>query len=134
MINSKPAKNTTTQLDAYEKLLVQEYKTLVPSDPTPPENLWKGVVVLDSDQDPLEVFEAFQDLLANLSMGLVNDLIDSTNLTSYVPDSDNPNRPLRLALLLTASNGPFIESCTILDTRALYLQETALPIDETCNI
>ncbi len=106
MINSKPAKNTTTQLDAYEKLLVQEYKKLVPSDPTPPENLWKGVVVLDSDQDALEVFEAFQDLLANLSLGLVNDLIDSTNLTSYVPDSDNPNRTLRLALLLTASNGP----------------------------
>ncbi len=106
IINAKPAMNTTTQLDAYEKLLVQEYKKLVPSDPTPPKNLWKGVIVLDTDQNPLEVFEAFQDLLANLSMGLVNDMIDSNNLTSYIPDSDNPKKPLRLALLLTASNGP----------------------------
>ena len=103
---AKPAKNTTTQLDAYEKLLVQEYKSLVPSDPTPPKNLWKGVVVLDTDQDPLEVFEAFQDLLANLTMRLVNDKIDSNNLTSYIPYSDNPKTPLRLSLLLTASNGP----------------------------
>ncbi|TFH02317.1 MAG: hypothetical protein E4H14_17745, partial [Candidatus Thorarchaeota archaeon] len=101
-----PSKNTTTQLDAYEKLLVQEYKSLVPSDPTPPEALWKGVVVLDSDQDPLEVFDAFQDLLANLTMGLVNDMIDSTSLTSYIPDSDVPKKPLRLALVLTPSKGP----------------------------
>ena len=106
IINAKPAKNTTTQLDAYEKLLVQEYKNLVPSDPTPPKKLWKGVIVLDTDQDPLEVYEAFQDLLANLSKGLVNDMIDSTNLTSYIPDSNVPKKPLRLALLLTASNGP----------------------------
>ena len=103
---AKPAANTTTQLDAYEKLLVQEYKSLVPSDPTPPNNLWKGVIVLDTDQDPLEVFEAFQDLLTNLTIGLINDMIDSNNLTSYIPDSDNPKKPLRLALLLTASNGP----------------------------
>ncbi len=106
MTNANPAKNTTIQLDAYEKLLVQEYKSLVPSDPTPPKALWKGVIVLDSDQDPLEVFDAFQDLLANLTMGLVNDIIDSTNLTSYIPDSNVPKKPLRLALLLTASNGP----------------------------
>jgi len=103
---ARPAKNTTTQLDAYEKLLIQEYKNLVSSDPTPPEALWKGVVVLDSDQDPPEVFEAFQDLLANLSAGLVNDMIDSTNLTSFIPDSDNPKKPLRLALVLTPSHGP----------------------------
>jgi hypothetical protein len=101
--NAKPLKDTTDQLDAYERILLQEYKSLVPSDPTPPERLWKGVIVLDTDQRPIDVFIAFQDLLEELTTALVNDLIDSSSLTSYIPD---PDGHLRLALLLTPSNGP----------------------------
>jgi len=103
---ANPSKSATTQLDVYERLLIQEYKRLLPSDPRLPKTMWKGVIVLDTDQSPLEVFIAFQDLLANLTMGLVNDMIDSTNLTSYVPDSDSPKKSPRLTLLLGPSEGP----------------------------
>ena len=100
---AKPLRDTMDQLDAYERILLREYKELVPSDPTTPERLWKGVVVLDTDQNPIDVFNAFQDLMKELTTALVNDLIESSSLTSYIPD---PDSTLKLALLLTPSEGP----------------------------
>jgi hypothetical protein len=100
---AKPLKDTMGQLDAYETVLLQEYRSLVPSDPTPPKELWKGVVVLDTDQKPLDVFDAFCDLLDELVTTLVNDMVDSSSFTSYIPD---PKSDLRLALILTPSEGP----------------------------
>ncbi len=100
---AKPLKDTMDQLDAYETILLQEYRSLVPSDPTPPKKLWKGVIVLDTDQKPLDVFDAFYDLLDELVTALVNGMVDSSSLTSYISD---PNSDLRMALILTPSEGP----------------------------
>ena len=104
--NSKASKRIKDQLDAYEKKLIAEYRRLVPSDPTPPESLWKGVVVLDTDQRPLEVVSAFQNLLTDLKMAIANDLIDSSILRAYSPNPEDSLKPSRLTLLLTPSDGP----------------------------
>lgn len=104
--NAKASKEVTDQLNAYEKKLLHEYKKLVPSDPTPPDSLWKGVVVLDTDQSPLEIYDAFQDLLIDLRMALVNDVVDSSTLTAYMPNPINHQTPPRLTLLLSPSDGP----------------------------
>ncbi|MBN2229863.1 MAG: hypothetical protein JW779_09745 [Candidatus Thorarchaeota archaeon] len=101
-----PAKETMDQLAVYEQILIQDYKSLVSTDPTPPESLWKGVIVLDTDQDPSMVFDAFQDLLSSLIMALVNDSLDTEDLTSFAPILDNFKKPIRLAFILTPSNGP----------------------------
>ncbi len=102
VFTSPPAPRTLDQLDAYELELLHEYRQVAPFDPTQPKTLWKGVVVLDTDQRPLEVFEAFNSLLDDLVMGLVSDLLDTSKMTSYIMDSRGP----RVAAILTPSEGP----------------------------
>ncbi len=104
--NSRAPKDVSEQLDAYEKKLLSEYRRLVPSDSSPPEDLWKGVVVLDTNQSPLEVFDAFQNLLIDLRMAIANDVIDSSKLTAYIPNLGAAADTPRLTLLLSPSDGP----------------------------
>jgi tetratricopeptide (TPR) repeat protein len=107
IITSDPDKRALDQLDAYETELLQEYKQLAQQDPTPPKSLWKGVVVLDTDQNFLEVFAAFQYLLEDLTMGLINDMIDASNHNSYALDNnDNLVESPKIAAILTPSIGP----------------------------
>ncbi|TET10460.1 MAG: hypothetical protein E3J86_05670, partial [Candidatus Thorarchaeota archaeon] len=100
---SPPEERTIDQLSAYETELIQEYQQVAPFDPTSPESLWKGVVVLDTDQSPLEVFKAFNSLLDDLVKGLLSDLLDTSEMTSYTLDSKNVPR---VAAILTPSKGP----------------------------
>ncbi len=102
IFSSSPSPRTLEQINAYESELLQEYQQVAPFDPTPPKSLWKGVIVLDTDQSPLEVFEAFHTLLDDLVIGLVSDLLDTSKTTSYRLDSRKP----RVAALLTPSEGP----------------------------
>lgn len=100
--SSPPVQTTLDQLKAYESELLYEYGQVAPFDPTPPMSLWKGVVVLDTDQSPLEVFEAFNSLLDDLAMGMLLDLLDIFETTSYTLGSNGP----RVAAILTPSEGP----------------------------
>ena len=107
IITSNPDEQALTQLNVYETELLQEYKQLAGQDPTPPKSLWKGVVVLDTDQNYLEVFNAFQFLLEDLTMGLIDDIIDASNSNSYTLDNNDilVEAP-KVAAILTPSIGP----------------------------
>ena len=99
---SPPVPNTIDQLKAYESELLHEYGQIASFDPTPPKSLWKGVIVLDTDQSPLEVFQAFNSLLDDLVMGMLSNLLDASQTNSYTLDSKGP----RVAAILTPSEGP----------------------------
>ncbi len=106
IFSSAPNKRTLTQLNTYESEVLGEYRQVAPFDLTPPESLWKGVIVLDTDQSPLEVFEAFHTLLDDIVMGLITELLDISKATSYCLDSTDPMMTPRVATILLPSAGP----------------------------
>ncbi len=99
---SPPESNTIDQLNAYESELLYEYGQVAAFDSAAPKSLWKGVIVIDTDQSPLEVFQAFNALLDDLVMGMLSDLLDTSQTTSYTLDS----KGLRVAAILTPGEGP----------------------------
>jgi hypothetical protein len=106
IFSSDPAPRTLNQLNAYELELLQEYNQVAPFDSTPPEALWKGVVVLDTDQSPLEVFEAFHALLDDLVTKITSGLLDVSKTTAYSLNSTSSVKAPRVATILTPGDGP----------------------------
>ncbi|MCK4567573.1 MAG: hypothetical protein KAU48_09720, partial [Candidatus Thorarchaeota archaeon] len=106
IFSSAPAPRTLDQLNAYESELIQEYGRIASFDPTPPESLWKGVIVLDTDQNPLEVFEAFNDLLDDLVMKITSDFLDISETTAYSLDAKVSTKTPRVVTILTPGEGP----------------------------
>ncbi len=106
IFTSDPHPRTLDQLDAYETEVLSEYQQVAPLDTTPPKSLWKGVVVLDTDQSPLEVFEGFQDLLDDLVTKITSDLLDISQTTAYSLDSSVTMKIPRVATILTPGDGP----------------------------
>ncbi|TFG99704.1 hypothetical protein E4H12_01730 [Candidatus Thorarchaeota archaeon] len=106
IFTSDPHPRTLDQLDAYEVEVLSEYKQVAPLDTTPPESLWKGVVVLDTDQSPLEVFEGFQDLLDDLVTRITSDLLEISQTTAYSLDPSSIVKTPRVAAILTPGDGP----------------------------
>ncbi len=106
IFTSNPQKRTINQLDAYETELINEYKRLASFDPSPPESLWKGVVVLDTAQRPQEVFYAFQDLLNDIAKSVLSNLLDPSKQASYCLDSQSTGTSPRIAVIITPNEGP----------------------------
>ncbi|MHA2354229.1 MAG: hypothetical protein ACXADC_03590 [Candidatus Thorarchaeota archaeon] len=103
---SHPDEKALTQLEAYEQGILQEYRKLVRDDPSPPTSLWKGVVIIDTDQSYAEVYDAFQMMLGNLAENIHRLAPRVSEWTSLTPDSiDSINVP-RVAVLLSPSKGP----------------------------
>ncbi|MHA1883336.1 MAG: hypothetical protein ACTSUO_09875 [Candidatus Thorarchaeota archaeon] len=103
---SVPIERTLKQLDAYETALRQEYEKQSFLDPTPPSSLWKGVIVLDTNQRPSEVFTAFQDLLDDIVFGVTNGLVDTSTIMSYCHNVSDSELTPRVAVILPPSEGP----------------------------
>jgi len=106
IITSGPDSSAVSQLNEYTHALLSEYKQLVPHDSNHPTSLWKGVIVLDSDQDASDVFPAFQYLLDDLTTGLVNQLVQQDAI-SITPEPLNSGlADPRIGLLVAPSSGP----------------------------
>ncbi len=107
LVKSGPEPNALRQLREYESELLAEYEKLVPYDPSPPASLWKGVIVLDTDQTPIEVFQAFQFLLEDLATGIIHQLVnqDESISISANPVSSGDDTP-RISLIVAPSRGP----------------------------
>ncbi len=103
-IESDPDDRVKTQLETYEKALLEECKGLVPADIKFPKQLWKGVIVLDTDQDYAEVFKAFHFLLSELPSGVLTGKLSRNESKTLVinPIDDSVHVP-RVALLLLPS-------------------------------
>jgi len=106
IFSSDPHPRTLKQLNAYESELIQEYQQVAAFDPTPPKSLWKGVMVLDTDQNPLEVFDAFNDLLDDLITRITSDLLDISKTTAYSLTPTGSVKSPRVATILTPDEGP----------------------------
>ncbi len=106
IFTSAPAPRTLDQLNVYESELLLEYGQVAAFDPTPPKSLWKGVIVLDTDQSPLEVFEGFQDLLEDLVTKITYDSLDITETTAYSLNPSVSTKTPRIATILTPGGGP----------------------------
>jgi len=106
IFSSNPHPRTLDQLNAYESELLSEYQQVAAFDPTPPKSLWKGVVVLDTDQNPLEVFDAFNDLLNDLVNKITSDLLDISKTIAYRIDAKSSMKAPRIAAILTPGEGP----------------------------
>ncbi|NHI83739.1 MAG: hypothetical protein EAX81_05510 [Candidatus Thorarchaeota archaeon] len=124
IVNASPDPDALNQLRAYEQELIAEYRQLAAHDPAPPSSLWKGVIVLDAEASPEDIFPAVQFLLEDLKTGLLQQLIDRDSFIAVTPKSlalegDDP----RVSLLVSPARGP---------TGLLGEMEppTSLPIDD----
>ncbi len=100
LLISPPDKEHIDQLRAYENLLLDEYGDIMDSDMTPPMFLWKGIIILDTDQSPEDVFDDFQRILEAISKKLE---------VGECPTEDAPSSYTikeRVALLTLPSRGP----------------------------
>ncbi|MGY5854082.1 MAG: hypothetical protein RTU92_10980 [Candidatus Thorarchaeota archaeon] len=107
IIASGPEQSALQQLANYEFELLAEYRQIASHDSTPPSSLWKGVIVLDTEQSVPEAFTVFQHLLEDLTTGLIHQLVDQKDSVSSspVPLSSGRIGP-RVTLLVAPSKGP----------------------------
>ncbi len=63
IVNSTPTPSELTQLQSYESGLIDEYRELVKQDSDRPKTLWKGIVLLDSDEDRETMFTLLPELV-----------------------------------------------------------------------
>jgi hypothetical protein len=103
---SYPDRKTLKQLEAYEQGIIQEYRKLVKDDPTPPTSLWKGVVVIDTDQSYADVYDGFQMMLNSLAEDIHRLAPRVSEWTSMTLDGDESIEVPRVAILLSPSKGP----------------------------
>lgn len=106
IFSSNPHPRTLKQLNEYESEILSEYQQVASFDSTPPESLWKGVIVLDTDQNPLEVFDAFNDLLDSLVTRITSGLLEISKTTAYSFDAKSSMKTPRVATILTPGEGP----------------------------
>jgi len=107
VISSGPDDLALNQLKFYEDELVAEYRQVATNDPNPPASLWKGVIVLDADQSPLEIYPAYQYLIEDLMTGFIHQLVENKDTLSIAPEPlDTGDNPPKVSLLITQSQGP----------------------------
>jgi hypothetical protein len=103
---SHPDKRALKQLPAYEDGILREYRQLVKDDPSAPSSLWKGVVVIDTDQSYADVYDTFQVLLESLAEDVHELGAHVSEWTSLTLDTTDSTSVPRVAVLLTPSKGP----------------------------
>ncbi|TFH06245.1 MAG: hypothetical protein E4H14_11220, partial [Candidatus Thorarchaeota archaeon] len=87
IVESNPDDRVLKQLNAYEKALLDESKEIFPTGVRLPKKLWKGVIVLDTDQDYSEVFKAFHILLDELTTNILSQKFDMSKSRTLSLDS-----------------------------------------------
>jgi len=107
IVNSTPTPLERTQLQSYESGLIEEYAELVKQDPDRPKTLWKGIVLLDSDEDRETLFT----LLPELVKLVISDLKTGTSpdeRTLYTLNSKGVRKKwqYKFGIVLLPSNGP----------------------------
>ena len=108
IIEGTPSNRDIEQLVSYEQGLVRAYKTLVTNDSSAPNELWKGIIVLDTDQDREMLFLFLPWLVRSVLSDLKTNDSNSSSRTLYTPNlkgESKKNQP-RLGVILAASEGP----------------------------
>ena len=107
IVASGPDNLALDQLKSYEDELIAEYRHIATQDPNPPTSLWKGVIILDGDQSPLEIYPAYQYLIEDLMTGFVYQLVENKDTLAIAPEplSSGGSTP-KISLFVTPSQGP----------------------------
>jgi hypothetical protein len=103
---SHPDKKILRQLTAYEDGILREYRQLIRDDPSAPSSLWKGVVVIDTDQSYADVYDALKMLLESMAENIHEIRARVSEWTSLTLNSADSSTIPRVAVLLSPSKGP----------------------------
>jgi len=118
IIQSSPSSHDQDQLDMYEQGLIQEYQALVPDEVSPVNGLWKGVVLVDTQQKYSDVHSLLRNLIRFVFSDLQSGEGSLQSRTLYVeqPPDDEMER-FRLAVVLMPSDGPvnLMQRTSVLD-------------------
>ena len=108
IMQGTPSKNESEQLKIYEKGLLDEYCEMLPQDTSAPDSLWKGILLLDTDQPKDEISDLLHWLIQAVSDDLRSGDTQSGPRMLYVPSFSDRNEDCqpRLALILTSTKGP----------------------------
>ncbi|MFW9803786.1 MAG: hypothetical protein ACFFFC_14085, partial [Candidatus Thorarchaeota archaeon] len=106
LLTCHPDRKALKQLKAYEQGIIQEYRKLVRDDPSPPTSLWKGVVVIDTDQSYEDVYDSLQMMLCSLAEDVHRLSQRVSEWTSLTLDNVDSTGVPRVAVLLSPSKGP----------------------------
>ncbi len=104
MKESVPPQSHLIQLDAYESALLSEYNTLL-GDVTQLKQIWKGVVTLDVTQDFSNTKRAFNQLVEQLAVRLVNGEINGQWKALTVENNSGDDPTPRVAITMTPDTG-----------------------------
>jgi hypothetical protein len=100
---SLPIKRTREQLALYERILLREYRELVPQDAFAPRELWKGVVVVDSAESYASALDALEGMLSSLQADPAG-FVSARGWTSHRFKKSAEGD--RIALLMAPCSGP----------------------------
>ncbi len=100
---SLPIKRTREQLALYEKILLREYRQLVPQDAFAPRELWKGVVIVDTAESYGSILDALEGMLSSLQADPAG-FVSTMGWTSHRFKKSGGGD--RIALLKSPCSGP----------------------------
>ncbi len=108
VINSTPTSSELQQLDRYEQGLVSEYADLVKKDSDAPKHLWKGIVILDPDEDKESIFFLLPGLLKSVVSEIKDGLEDPDSRTFFRPHLKGVGMKSqhKMGVVLVPSKGP----------------------------
>jgi hypothetical protein len=107
LVNGQLTEKELDQLNAYEAGLISEYKRLVSEDIAAPLNLWKGIVIVDTNQTYFEVVQAFQQLLDDAIQGLTTKRYDPRKgMLLQLKSKEEATESPHIGLVLLPTKGP----------------------------
>ena len=108
IVSSTPSPTELSQLHRYESGLVEEYAELVKQDPGCPKTLWKGIVLLDSDEDCETLFTLLPELVQSVITDLKTDSSPRDSRTLYTLNSKGVHKKwqYKFGIVMLPSQGP----------------------------
>jgi hypothetical protein len=124
---SIPDRSAIQQIESYEQGILQEYRQLVKDDSSAPNSLWKGIVLIDTNQQYAEIYQAFHSILRYLEKNIHKLSVRVSEWTSLVPSSTNSAADSHVAALISPSIGP---THLVRETEVLDYLETLSPFED----
>jgi hypothetical protein len=109
VIKGTPEEDESDQIDIYEQAIVDEYKRIMEYDSSAPKKLWKGIIVLDPDQDKEQMFQLLPWLIKSTVEHLRVNKSTKSKRTLFTPNFKGRNKKEqpKLGIVLTSDSGPY---------------------------
>lgn len=108
VLDCTPSRTNMSQLTEYEKGIIGGFAEIVHDKEIIPKSLWKGIVVLDTEESYKDIIEILPWLIKGTLSNLETSTDDANSRTLYELESSNDSsQSLKLALMLSSKKGPF---------------------------